>query len=93
MRTIHKFRVPFSPQPYFTLDLPESFRVVLVGDQNREGWAYVWVELDPDLPRRPVHFRVYGTGHDIEPWDEHCGSWQSGPYVWHLYRWGTEGGR
>lgn len=85
MRTVRKFALSYMP---FSLDLPDGFRVVLVEDQGIA--PFMWVDLDTEAPKRSVLFRVFGTGHEIDPDAEHCGSWQSGRFVWHLYR---DGGR
>ncbi len=84
-RTIHKYLI----QDLFALPLPAGWKPLLVEEQN--GTPCLWVELDTDDKELwNHHFQVFGTGHALPDFGSHIGSWQSGPFVWHLYQLGSE---
>ena len=84
MRRIYKY--DFIVTDVFTLDLPNIYRVVLVETQG--NIPCVWIELDTEEVVEPRTFFLFGTGHAIYslPLKEHVGSFQQGPFVWHLYQ-------
>jgi len=46
----------------------------------------LWALVDANKPNEHRHFRVFGTGGDMGDFTgNHIGSWQSGPYVWHMF--------
>lgn len=63
--------------------LPRGAKILHVALQN-DG-PKVWAEVDDD-EQRTESYGVVGTGATLNPLDTHCGTWQSGPFVWHLYR-------
>lgn len=65
------------------IHLPVGFEFVHLGEQG--GEAYLWAIIDPTENDTDKCY-VVGTGHPVEPDDEHIVSWQEPPYVWHLFR-------
>lgn len=85
MRSIHKFQFQHLSQP-LQVQCSRHAQVVLVDVQS--GVPSVWIddERDEGLATSRWDLMVFGTGHEIPKGAEHKGSFQSGPYVWHVYR-------
>lgn len=84
MITVYKYAIPASAS--FTLQLPESARVLTVQIQNFQ--PNIWVELDTDEPTKPRNFYVRGTGHQFTGDEQtYIGTYQvfDGQLVFHLY--------
>lgn len=83
MKTIWKYELTVGKNK---INLPWGSQVLTV--QMQDGKPYIWVLLDPKEKEYPHIFEIYGTGHTIE--DSQCniyiGTWQDGPYVWHLFK-------
>lgn len=67
------------------IEMPEGADIITLMVQD--GTACIWAIVDTEAPKVKRTFLVVGTGHDIP---ENClgwywGSWQSGPFVWHLF--------
>ena len=77
---IHKYQLSLGET---TINLPESFQVLHVGEQN--GLLMMWVELDLNAPKIPYTFRCIGTGYSIKSRMHHIGSVIMDPFVWHVY--------
>lgn len=87
MGTIWKFPIDMDG---FVLTLSSNARVVHVAMQGDQ--PCVWIQHHPEAGEQlKREFRVFGTGHPIPNewcWNVdagHVGSWQDGPFVWHLY--------
>lgn len=82
MRTIWKF--PLSVSDKQVIAMPKGANILTVQSQN--GVGCIWAEVSPraDIKRRT--FLTVGTGHDV-PRDarKYVGTYQSGPFVWHVY--------
>lgn len=63
--------------------------VKFIGKEPSGGLA-IWAEHDDDVPAVPHTFFIVGTGNDIVPDTEYCGSILDGPFVWHIYSYLTE---
>jgi len=85
MRAVHKFQFTSLSQPLQVLVSREA-KVVLVDVQA--GVPTVWVDdrWDESLKQYRWDFMAIGTGHPIPDNAEHVGSYQQGPYVWHIYQ-------
>jgi len=86
MRKIFKYE--FEIEKRFSLNLPMVNEIVHV--ECQDGTPCIWAIVDPDVATEPTDFRVVGTGHPIED-DEydtlyHQGTFQQGPFVWHLFQ-------
>jgi hypothetical protein len=85
MRTVYKYGIPTAPQ-FFELALPEDHSFLYVDMKDGQPWA--WLLVDTKSPERKYKFKIVGTGHPIETSAWYCGTWQDGPYVWHLFSYG-----
>lgn len=86
MKTIWKF--PFDLQDEFTLAMPRGAEILHADVQQTSGQPTLWAVVDPEEPKEPRTFRVHGTGRelpdDFKPM-VHVATFQSGPFVWHLF--------
>lgn len=89
MDIIYKYLIPLlAEQVVHTFDLPPGSRVLHVGSQDPEN-VLIWVQQKANFtgPTKQRAFRVYGTGHLIDPNEvkEYIGSVVVAPFVWHVY--------
>ena len=63
--------------------LPRGAEVVLVGKQGPQ-WV-IWFRVDPIAVEEQRAFQVVGTGQEVPPGASHCGSFQDGSFVWHVF--------
>jgi hypothetical protein len=87
MLTIHKF--PFDISDYVSIQIPRDARILHV--ELQRGVPTMWALVDTNKQSEAVHFRVFGTGYEIDPHivedqDSYIKSFQQGPFVWHLFR-------
>lgn len=80
MRKVWKFELNIGPT---TLEMPIEAEVVYVDIQA--GVPTLWALVDPELPTGIRRFCVRGTGHPILEGEVYVGTWQSPPYMWHLF--------
>lgn len=68
------------------LMVPHGGKIVHVANQNNT--PTLWIEVNSNHVDEQRTFRMFGTGHPIEPafW-EHVGSCIITPFVWHIYEW------
>lgn len=88
MRSVWKYPLlGFNEEGHLTsiVELPAGAKVLNVAEQK--GVPHMWVLLDnnPEAPKEPRHFVVRGTGHNVEEDLVYVGTWQSPPFVWHLF--------
>ena len=83
MKRIWKFSTPDpNTEGPLHLMLPIGSKVVWL-DQGQ-----MWIEGDfpfSELDTRGAIFTVFGTNHPIGDHLRHVGSYQEGPYIWHVY--------
>lgn len=86
MKTIYKYDLPNVTNTKFILSLPKGAKFLCV--QTQRDKPKMWFIINPDKPVEQVVFRVIGTGIDIEDNfnDEYLGTFQEGPFVWHLFK-------
>ncbi len=65
------------------VELPGGAKVLHVDEQD--GIPQMWVLVDTEAPKEPRQFEVRGTGHNVEEGRIYVDTWQSPPYVWHLF--------
>lgn len=87
--TIWKYDIPI--EDYFELDMPSGARPLHVAMQGSQPclWALVAPE---EAGNRKHRFRLAGTGHSIER-DQataYVGTFQMGPFVWHVFHLGEK---
>lgn len=82
MRRIFKYPVQVTDE--FTLMMPYSAKPLSV--QTQGGRPCLWALVDDDAPTVSRTFCVVGTGNPF-PENAHTfvGTWQDGPFVWHLF--------
>ena len=80
---IYKYMI--TSELYQTVKMPKQAKILTVQMQRED--PYIWAIVDPDLPKEDRHFKVHGTGHrfNMEQNEEYIGTWQDGPFVWHLF--------
>jgi len=65
------------------VDLPVGAEFLHVAEQG--GIPQMWVLIDPEAPKETRQFEIRGTGSPVEEQRTWLGTWQSPPYVWHLF--------
>ena len=95
-RMIFKYTIPEGRNGY----LPKGSRIIRVAMQHGSPrvWAEVFVsEVQSGVPADPAdindenrhrfdEYFIVGTGEAIPDTWEHIGSYDDGPYIWHIYR-------
>ncbi len=67
-----------------THEMPVSAEFLCVQVQGDAAVAWFLV-LPDDKKTEPRKFQIYGTGHDIPLREKYLGTFQSPPFVWHLF--------
>lgn len=84
MRTIHKFPVKLAEKQ--VIAMPRNADILCM--QIQYGTPHIWAAVEDTEPFEERVFYLSGTGHEL-PRDagpsEYVGTWQEGPYVWHLF--------
>lgn len=82
------YKYPIDAEFGADIALPADHRVLSVGEQN--GELFAWIMIDPDKPHsRTVTFLVVGTAQNIDrstldQYKYFC-SVQLQPYCWHVF--------
>lgn len=86
MRAIWKYAVMAQDEPYEIL-MPKGAKVLCVGMPRTMDAVWLWAYVDDANEKEPRLFKVYGTGHPINPEHEYVGTaYTAGlPLVWHLF--------
>ncbi len=66
-----------------TYEMPDGAEFLDV--QIQDGVACAWFLVDPSRCQAPRKFKIYGTGHPIPMRETYLGTYQSPPFVWHLF--------
>lgn len=45
----------------------------------------IWARVIPDAERVTRTFQIFGTGHPIPPGSKYIGTFDVGPFVWHVF--------
>lgn len=79
------WKFPLELKEWQALDMPIGSEVLTL--QVQEGTPTLWVMVDPLMPKVKKHFHIVATGQAIseEQHGLYHGTWQSGPFVWHLF--------
>ncbi len=83
---VHKY--PFKIGDPVRIEMPSIYKPLHVECQN--GIPCLWAMVDPDDPLDGFsEFRLFATGQpipvELDARLEHLGTFQQGPYVWHLF--------
>lgn len=65
------------------IEMPVGATILSV--QMQGGTAQLWALVDPYAGTERRRFAVIGTGWDIPDHHVYLGTWQDGPFVWHLF--------
>jgi hypothetical protein len=80
MKTIWKFEMP---GPACVIDMPVGAQVIRIARQGAAICLWAIVESDNALEKRV--FATIGTGRPIPLDGRYLGTWDDGPFVWHLF--------
>ena len=85
MKVVWKFLLDLKDyaNPRFELTMPRDARILTV--QMQAGIPCLWAEVYPDNPVEVRRFAIVSTGCPVPPGVSYIGTWQDGPFVWHLY--------
>lgn len=88
MITIWKYNL--GPTYKQTLDIPRGFKVRHVGPPSPTAATMmgvcIWLEVDNQAEQVPTDFYITGTGHQVPPGGNYCGTAVMGDqYVWHVW--------
>lgn len=64
-------------------EMPEDAQILHVATQN--GTVCLWAEVETEAVRCKRTFRIYGTGHRLDPGYTYRGTARVPPFVWHVY--------
>jgi hypothetical protein len=69
------------------IEMPKEAEILSVQIQNGQMFnACIWVKVNPENELEKRQFEVIGTGHSFEDSNkEYIGTYQDGPFVWHLF--------
>lgn len=81
MKTIHKVQIRLDDDWQGVKMLPGA--VVKVGEQG--GIPTLWSLVDTSDSLVIRHFAITGTGHPIPEGGWYLGTYQDGPFVWHVW--------
>ena len=66
------------------IPMPKDARVLCL--QTQQGEPQLWARVDPAAPTEDRRFYVVGTGWDVPAEAAtYVGTWQQGPFVFHLF--------
>ena len=81
MKTVYKYPIDVTDP---TVVLPEGYKILMAAHQATQG-DFIWALVDREAPTKRKEFIVVGTGFPIPPGITYLTSWQSPPFVWHLF--------
>ena len=81
MKKIYKYTLRISDEQ--EIEIPDDSEILSV--QMQSGEPQIWVLVNPENYTMKRRFKIYGTGHDVEDGLKFIGTFQSGPFVWHLF--------
>lgn len=90
-KMIWKFPIPFLDAAERLTDRPEITMPVgskLLTAQMQGDTPTVWALVDPEKPAAPRRLAIIGTGQDVRDdvaVDRYVGTYQAGPYVFHVF--------
>lgn len=94
MQAIWKFPLPFQhDDPVCEVQMPVGAAILRFAVQSvpvppAPSWEYtpcIWALVDSDAPMVARRFTVYGTGHPLPALAEYVGTYDAGPFVWHVF--------
>jgi hypothetical protein len=86
---IWKYPIDISQAP-LAISMPFGARILTL--QVQHGVPCLWALVNPTATKVARPFVVVGTGHKTPRHaGEYVGTWQDGPYVWHLFEEASRG--
>jgi hypothetical protein len=86
--TIWKYPLLNFPVLDLALAMPKGSRILTVQMQGNQ--PCLWALVDQNAPKVTYHFTIVGTGWEIGVADaggiEYIGTFQTGSFVWHVFR-------
>ena len=82
------WKFPIDPIPYsgdVSVFLPVKARILTMQVDNKTGVPTMWAVVDPEADKTRRQFVVVGTGDSPPDKAEYVGTYQAGPYVWHVF--------
>jgi hypothetical protein len=69
------------------IEMPKGAEILTVQIQNGQMFnACIWAKVNPENELEKRQFVVIGTGHSFDDTNcEYIGTYQDGPFVWHLF--------
>lgn len=88
---IYKYTIPMARVNHDKVNLPVGYKILTaqIVEYTRSTGLCIWCEVDPEKDVKPVKFRIYATGQELEKdhdkkYDHVCTQLIHG-YVWHIY--------
>lgn len=81
MKKIYKFTLEINHEQ--EIEIPDDGEILSV--QMQHGEPQIWVLVNPENFTVKRRFRIFGTGHDVTGELKFIGTFQNGPFVWHLF--------
>ncbi len=79
---IWKFPLEVTQSPQILL-IPKGAKLLFIAMQ--EGKICLWMELEQSAEKERRKFIVVGTGWELPPDRNYCGTVLVDPYVWHVF--------
>lgn len=81
MKTIYKYPLQITDRQ--TIDMPGDAQLLTV--QMQLGVPCLWALVEPEMPQRNHVIQIYGTGHPADDAGVYIATFQTGPYVFHVF--------
>lgn len=81
MKTIWKF--PFTEDYTVEALVPDQAEVLCA--QLQGSVPCLWIRVDTEWPKVTRKFKIFGTGHDVPSDAKYVSTFQSPPFVWHVF--------
>lgn len=83
MKTICKFPIQIISHQRITM--PVGAKILNAGlDPN--GTPCIWALVESKESTNEREIFLYGTGHPVSKCDNHIGTFNHGPFVWHVFQ-------
>jgi hypothetical protein len=86
MRTVHKFPLPTNIGGGDIVELQMPAHAVIRRFALQNHVPTLWVEIDDKTDLMPRRFQIFGTDHPLPAHAAYVGTYEQGPFVWHVYQ-------
>jgi hypothetical protein len=80
--SVHKYELSDSVNQTL-VNMPAGAEILRLAVQR--GVPTIWARVDPDADRVTRTFQIFGTGNPIPPAAKYVGTFDVGPFVWHVF--------